>query len=326
MPSIISFTHGHSNSVPMVNRVVSLLTLFALFVPGESLCYLPNGKHDPLNKWAEPCSSDPLSPLSTICCQLGWANAPGGDLKNGPTKDECLPNGLCQNRGFSTADGNITKYYRQTCTSENRNTGACLNVCSTRGMDDIAAQIIPCDGTSSSEKWCCGSDPNCCAGTDVFTIPKLFVGLANSTTTSSSLSSSPITAPSTMATVSSGLPKQTLTPLTSSPAAPSTSNSGLDRGGIVGVAVGCFAAVVIVGLGIWFKRRRRGSNPVQKYEIDADTPPGASTEEVNRRELDTESATHEMEATRFEVRAELASPASPSQRLPTERSGSGPHY
>ena len=42
--------------------------------------------------WYQPC------PGSSVCCALNRDNAPGGNVSLGLTRDECLPNGLCQNR------------------------------------------------------------------------------------------------------------------------------------------------------------------------------------------------------------------------------------
>jgi len=79
------------------------------------------------------CSFDTTNSLHTTCCHTKWENPPGGDVRNGPTKDECLPNGLCRNRGMSTIAGREvapwTHYYRVYCT--NQDWSGCLPVCDT---------------------------------------------------------------------------------------------------------------------------------------------------------------------------------------------------
>lgn len=59
-------------------------------------CYMPNGtqiptEKDHIGKQWEAC------PNSPTCCVLNRSNPAGGDLAMGLTKDECLPNGLCEN-------------------------------------------------------------------------------------------------------------------------------------------------------------------------------------------------------------------------------------
>lgn len=96
----------------------------------EATCYLPNGTayEDP---GTQPCSTDPATPLYSVCCHGKWDNPPGNDIKDGSTKDECLPNGMCRNQGFSTIPGQEfpawTHYYRVYCT--NQDWSSCLNIC-----------------------------------------------------------------------------------------------------------------------------------------------------------------------------------------------------
>jgi hypothetical protein len=98
----------------------------------SSTCFLPNGTES-TSLGAQPCSLDPSNPLSSTCCNTKWENVPGGDLKFGQPKDECLPNGLCQNRGMSTIQGKEaapwTHFYRVYCTS--KDWSGCLSVCDT---------------------------------------------------------------------------------------------------------------------------------------------------------------------------------------------------
>jgi len=79
-------------------RSAALGLFFVFFAPttAVSACYDAKGTVlDSGHNEYGPCS-DPG--LSTICCGINRPNPPGGDASNGFTKDECLPNGLCQNR------------------------------------------------------------------------------------------------------------------------------------------------------------------------------------------------------------------------------------
>lgn len=116
-----------------------LINLTTIITLATSICFLPNGtSHD--DQGTQPCSLDPSSPLHNTCCHSKWENAAGGDLKFGQPKDECLPNGLCQNRGFSTKEGAEaapwTHFYRVYCT--NKDWEGCLSVCDT-GVSFIVA-------------------------------------------------------------------------------------------------------------------------------------------------------------------------------------------
>jgi hypothetical protein len=110
----------------------SLISLLAVTHLASSTCFLPNGTES-TSPGAQPCSLDPSNPLSSTCCNTKWENVPGGDLKFGQPKDECLPNGLCQNRGMSTIQGKEaapwTHFYRVYCT--NKDWSGCLSVCDT---------------------------------------------------------------------------------------------------------------------------------------------------------------------------------------------------
>jgi hypothetical protein len=121
-------------SLPMMlsqaSICVPLVLLLSSLPSSLATCYLPNGTvHQ--DEGTSRCSSISSSPLYNTCCQTGWPNPPGGDVKNGPTADECMPNGLCQNRGFSSVPGTEsdpwTHYYRVYCA--NANWEGCLDVC-----------------------------------------------------------------------------------------------------------------------------------------------------------------------------------------------------
>ncbi|KAF1993509.1 hypothetical protein P154DRAFT_625395, partial [Amniculicola lignicola CBS 123094] len=131
-------------------------TIFIFHALAQSSCYYPNGtaEIDPLY---QPCSSNQSDPLHTICCALNVA----ADVED-VYKDICLPNGVCQ----EVIKGESTHYYRELCTESDWENGSCLNIC-TEGEDfGLSPQITPCNGSSSSERWCCGDSTDCCTPED----------------------------------------------------------------------------------------------------------------------------------------------------------------
>ncbi|KAI4657883.1 uncharacterized protein J4E78_006272 [Alternaria triticimaculans] len=100
----------------------TFLLLLASLPSSTPTCFLPNGTAHQ-DEGTSRCSSISGSPLYNTCCQTQWPNPPGGDVINGPTADECMPNGLCQNRGFSSAPGQEaepwTHFYRVYCANAN---------------------------------------------------------------------------------------------------------------------------------------------------------------------------------------------------------------
>lgn len=107
-------------------------TCITIAVLSEGTCYLPNGtSHD--DEGTQACSFDATNPLYATCCHGRWPNPSGNDTKYGPTKDTCLPNGLCKNKGYSTIEGDSwppwTHYYRVYCL--NKDWSDCLSVCDT---------------------------------------------------------------------------------------------------------------------------------------------------------------------------------------------------
>ena len=126
--------YDFSAFTPPLDMYVKMPRLISLIlIPfANSSCFLPNGT---LNSslGAQSCSSDPLNPLSSTCCNTAWTNPPGVDVKFGSTKDIYLPNGLCQNTGFSSIVGKEqppwTHFYRNYCTQ--KDSVGCVGVCDT---------------------------------------------------------------------------------------------------------------------------------------------------------------------------------------------------
>ncbi|KAF1994969.1 hypothetical protein P154DRAFT_612408 [Amniculicola lignicola CBS 123094] len=268
-----------SNFYPSRATSIHLLTLLTicttLLTTTHGMCYAPNGTAQVNDEGAKPCSSDPTNPLHTICCHTNWKNPPGADLKYGSTQDECLPNGLCQNRGFSTEEGKeqepYIRYYRVYCTNQDWDTGECLDVCSTDGNAGVTAQITPCDGTNSSTTWCCGNTTACCTPSfnpDAIGINRVFRGVTNLTISSSSSFVASQSSTSTSSSIYSSTSTPSSTPFSSSTPTPTPANeksTKLSGGAIGGISIAVIAgAAVMFGLGFFLARRK--STLAQKGE------------------------------------------------------------
>lgn len=159
--------------------------------------------------------------------------------------------------------------------------------------------MTPCDGTSTSERWCCGSNTNDCCSPDsrlpVVILARNFLDAAPTTVTgsmqpsspsksnpsSSSPSASKTSNPSSSSPSSSSSPAESQPgqPTTSSPPSspqqensPTSSNStqapqdsqSLSTGAKVGIAIGALiGGAALVGIGAWLalasQRRRKSS-------------------------------------------------------------------
>ncbi|KAG9195720.1 hypothetical protein G6011_00841 [Alternaria panax] len=197
-------------------------------------CYWRNGTaQDDLDY--QPCSSNASDPLSHICCSS--------------SRDICLPNGLCKT--LYTEDTYI--YFRESCTLSNWESGGCQELCSdTTGQRAGDANVTPCDGTDTSEQWCCGNSTACCedASFGSHSVAPVFLGVI----TSSSSSSIP-SATSTSVPLSSSSSSSTPTPLpTTTPS--NGDNRGLSTGAKAGIGVGAAVGVIaLIALGVFIGRR-----------------------------------------------------------------------
>jgi len=160
----------------MITKSIKFLVLLAIFasIPQASCqCFNPDGSIAP-NPPFIPC--DQTKGSIGMCCAKNRSNPSGGSLSDGFTEDICLFNGLCQNN-FETTDSNGqlvpgTTFWRESCTSSNGS--GCLSVCSDDDDGNGDAQVTPCDGSSFSEQWCCGSNTDCCGTSNAITIPQIF--------------------------------------------------------------------------------------------------------------------------------------------------------
>ncbi|KAH6870718.1 hypothetical protein BKA58DRAFT_440257 [Alternaria rosae] len=274
---------------------LQFLLLVASLPSSTPTCFLPNGTAHQ-DEGTSRCSSISSSPLYNTCCQTQWPNPPGGDVINGPTADECMPNGLCQNRGFSSAPGQEaepwTHFYRVYCA--NANWEGCLDVCRDGNLADSVSQLTPCDGTAKSEYWCCGDSNACCsASADALVskrirIPKELGGeqVASASAEVASPSASPASSSagagaassSANPTSSTGAPAATGTseePTPSSDAAnlsgqneekkdEGKSNSGRNIG--IGVGVGAGVGALLGVAAVFLLRRRKRHQKTQEIE------------------------------------------------------------
>ncbi|RYN86201.1 hypothetical protein AA0120_g8293 [Alternaria tenuissima] len=280
----------------MLSQPSISLPLFLLLTTLPSslaTCYLPNGTEH-LDSGTSRCASSIDDPLYYTCCQSGWVNPPGGDVKNGPTADECLPNGLCQNRGFSSVQGQEvpgwTHFYRVNCANENWE--GCINVCKDGDLANDSAQMTPCDGTPTSEFWCCGDSNECCSSSTISTtgssktkkirIPKRLgedTEASSSGAASAPASSGASIGPSYTGAITVASTGAESTPTSASPSASTsaatdqsgqtegdesskkeTSHTGRNVG--VGVGVGVGAAVFLGLIAAMLIRRRRNRNKI----------------------------------------------------------------
>ena len=93
--------------IPRMMRLHRLLsiTTFINLVAAQGKCRFGNGTLLPdVPEWNiyQPCPG--ADGPTTICCAIGRTNPPWGNISLGFTQDECLPNGLCQNR-LTTSEG-----------------------------------------------------------------------------------------------------------------------------------------------------------------------------------------------------------------------------
>ncbi|KAF3000243.1 hypothetical protein E8E13_007679 [Curvularia kusanoi] len=115
-------------------------------VSGQPTCYFANGTALPKNPTYLEYQA---CPGSSICCGLNRSNPANGDPANGFTRDECLPNGLCQNRETVNGVGK-TSYWVDFCTNSDVTAPGCLDVCQQTKNVVGNTPMTPCDDASST--------------------------------------------------------------------------------------------------------------------------------------------------------------------------------
>jgi hypothetical protein len=115
--------------------------------------------------------------------------------------------------------------------------------------------MTPCDGTPTSEKWCCGAESNNCCSINPIVLPKLGENRSFSTPQASSTEQ-------LLNTPSANMPSSTTsTPTTSAQTETSNKSSSLGAGAIAGAVIGAFVAVVAVFTAGYMVARKKRAAP-----------------------------------------------------------------
>lgn len=119
--------------------------------------------------------------------------------------------------------------------------------------------MTPCDGSLTSETWCCGAGNNCCGSDSAITIAALFGASSTSTAQTASATSNEATSSAATATATRI----------------SSSSTGLSDGAKagIGVGVGVGAVAVIAAVAFWAVRRRKQKGTVANKIDVAGTGP-----------------------------------------------------
>ncbi|KAL2828182.1 hypothetical protein BDW59DRAFT_159775 [Aspergillus cavernicola] len=210
-----------------------LLSIAQLLSTTEAVtCYRPNGVSSTHND-SKTCQS--LNGAASMCC---------GE------SDTCLENGICKVSAVSGVQGSNATYWRDTCSVSTWPEVGCLKVCASGDLEGDNSRITPCDGTDTSETWCCGTDTSCCGTDDEIHVPSDIYTSSTSTPTSTSTSTS-------TSTTQTSADSSTSTP-TSAPESESEQSDTLSDSAKAGVGVGvAVGAVAIVASVVFFLLRRR---------------------------------------------------------------------
>ncbi|RYN37837.1 hypothetical protein AA0113_g10999 [Alternaria arborescens] len=255
-------------------------------------CYWRNGGLQTVAKY-QPCSNDTSDPLSHICCKIGEG------------EDTCLPNGICQ--AFAPTEEYLGLYFRESCTLQNWEAGGCQDLCSSgdeQSKNDVT--VTPCDGTPTSEFWCCGNTTDCCSDPNLekFKVEPTFSGVITSSLLPTSTSASISPSPSSPSTSSNANATDTPTP---SPTSTSQNNesAGLSTGAKAGIGVGAAAGVIaLIAIGVLIgrrshKKKKEVTEATSYYEpAKGELPPQyrheAPMDEVSRHEAPATQAPVEL--------------------------------
>ncbi|KAH4253010.1 hypothetical protein HBI04_193450 [Parastagonospora nodorum] len=233
-------------------RILLIFSIFYILsiAHAQSQCYSPNGNvlrsDGSYFSGFQACTS---GGPPTICCATNRANPAGGDRSKGDTKDECLPNGLCQNRSVE-AGGLTISFFANFCTDANFTSGNCLDICEQTRSARGNTQMTPCNNKADGDKWCCGTTRACCkTGVGVITLPLVFGAVNNN------VSSSVVTISSLGASASSAV-SSAIAPASSSPAPETEKDGGIAGGAIAGIVIGAVAGLLLLATAVFLTMRR----------------------------------------------------------------------
>ncbi|OSS50962.1 hypothetical protein B5807_04620 [Epicoccum nigrum] len=245
-----------------LSRYTSLAASVAL-VQAQGSCRFGNGTLLPdTSEWNiyQPCPGD--DGPGTICCALNRSQPPWGNFSLGATRDDCLPNGLCQNRITTNEGARVTTFFIDYCTENGQDgsEGKCINVCPFASQE-LTAKITPCDGTANSTEWCCGADTACCKSrSGVVKLDQVLGQVSSSTsiqssTATSSASTASGTAIGSTTSQASASASAGSAGTNESNASTSSSSKGLSGGAIAGIVIGAIAGIALIAAALFFARR-----------------------------------------------------------------------
>lgn len=120
-------------------------------------------------------------------------------------------------------------------------------------------EVMSCDGTATSERWCCGTSTDCCStNVGVVTLKQVFGDRSSILSTPASSISTSFTPPSSTSTsvpsqtISSATAGEDTTKTNASESNPRKNNAGIISGVVIATAVG----VAVLLAGFCFARRR----------------------------------------------------------------------
>ncbi|KAF1840644.1 uncharacterized protein K460DRAFT_359226 [Cucurbitaria berberidis CBS 394.84] len=243
---------------------LALVLLARTTLAQSGLCFWPNGTVLPdernYNEY-QPCTSGP----SRVCCGTNRPNPAGGDPGKGFTADECLPNGLCQNRVTTNGVGK-TSWWIDFCADSDPNSSNCLHVCDQSRNSFGNTPLTPCTGRADSDRWCCGGDNACCtSNVGVVKLAQVLGGALSSSVVSSATSRATSRASSAASSASAAASSASASASTSGTGASATTTSatpeqtkkksGLSGGAIAGIVIGAIAGLALLAAAIFFARR-----------------------------------------------------------------------
>lgn len=151
--------------------------------------------------------------------------------------------------------------------------------------------MVPCDNTTSSDYWCCGTSRDCCGTSRAIKIPQ-FPGQSTTTSTASTATSTATSSPSSSQSSSQS----------------SSASSGIGTSAKAGIGVGV-GVIVVGGLLVFLFRRR--TNKAVRTSVDSTYQLAPAPQELEARRA------HEMPAFENAKKSELSARQTEKYELPT---------